>query len=494
MKPRIKPPQPANGSATSSPRSPVDITPSSSRSISPAVFACVAVAAYNIHRPYIVSLSLAVLAFLLVVDLIPRTRDMFVRASMTGRDQSKKDKSTAIPEPAGVIACLVFLIVLFCFIPVPFLPFAGHQRAYAADGTITETNMAVNSPEAVPLFPHEKLVELLCALVSISSMILLGFADDVFDIRWVTKIYLSLISTLPLILVYYANFGVTAVMVPVQLRPWLGRVVDLGIFYYLLTSLFCVFFTNSINLLAGINGVEVSTSLVIALSVVLNDALYLLPGATTDARAVASHAFSSYVMLPFVGVSAGLAVWNWYPAKVFVGDTYTYFAGITFASVAVLSHFTKTMMLFFLPQLFNFVLSLPQLFRIVPCPRHRLPQYVPAQDHLIPSRAQFSFSPSHPPSLLLRLILATASNLRLVSVSYDPASGYPTSCTNFTLLCVLLNIFGPMHERTLCIAVVGIQVLASALAFAVRYGVAGWVYDVDVKGDSWVAGLLKGTV
>lgn len=35
------------------------------------------------------------------------------------------------------------------------------------------------------------------------------------------------------------------------------------------------FTTNSINILAGINGLEVSQSLIIAISVCINDALYL---------------------------------------------------------------------------------------------------------------------------------------------------------------------------------------------------------------------------
>ncbi|KAJ3303510.1 tunicamycin resistance protein, partial [Gonapodya sp. JEL0774] len=71
--------------------------------------------------------------------------------------------------------------------------------------------------------------------------------------------------------------------------------------YYVGMSLLCVFFTNSINLVAGINGVEVATSLVIGISVLINDAMYLVPGATVDARAIASHSFSSYMLLPFVG-------------------------------------------------------------------------------------------------------------------------------------------------------------------------------------------------
>jgi UDP-N-acetylglucosamine--dolichyl-phosphate N-acetylglucosaminephosphotransferase len=47
---------------------------------------------------------------------------------------------------------------------------------------------------------------------------------------------------------------------------------------------------------------------------------------------------------------------------------------MAFAAVAIQGHFSKTMLLFFLPQIFNFVLSCPQLFHLVPCPRHRLPQ------------------------------------------------------------------------------------------------------------------------
>ena len=63
-----------------------------------------------------------------------------------------------------------------------------------------------------------------------------------------------------------------------------------------------------------------------------------------------------------------------YPSRVFVGDTYCYFAGMTFAVTAILCHFSKTMLLFFIPQIFNFIYSVPQLFGIIPCPRHRLPK------------------------------------------------------------------------------------------------------------------------
>jgi UDP-N-acetylglucosamine--dolichyl-phosphate N-acetylglucosaminephosphotransferase len=44
------------------------------------------------------------------------------------------------------------------------------------------------------------------------------------------------------------------------------------------------------------------------------------------------------------------------------------------ACAGVLGHFSKTLLLFFIPQVFNFLLSCPQLFGIVPCPRHRVPK------------------------------------------------------------------------------------------------------------------------
>lgn len=63
-----------------------------------------------------------------------------------------------------------------------------------------------------------------------------------------------------------------------------------------------------------------------------------------------------------------------YPARAFPGDTLCYVTGMAFAVVGIQAHFSKTLLLFFMPQIFNFVLSCPQLFGIVPCPRHRMPK------------------------------------------------------------------------------------------------------------------------
>ena len=51
--------------------------------------------------------------------------------------------------------------------------------------------------------------------------------------------------------------------------------------------------------------------------------------------------FSVVFIIPFVGVSLALLQYNWFPARVFVGDTYCYFSGMVFAIVGIIGHFPK---------------------------------------------------------------------------------------------------------------------------------------------------------
>lgn len=141
-------------------------------------------------------------------------------------------------------------------------------------------------------------------------MVLLGFADDILDVRWRYKVWFPAIASIPLLIVYYTNFGVTYVVMPIQLRPYLGELVDLGIFYYVYMAMLVIFCTHTINILAGINGIEAGQSLVIALSVIVNDLLYIFDN-NNYRESVEAHLFSLYFMLPFAGVTAALLYHNW---------------------------------------------------------------------------------------------------------------------------------------------------------------------------------------
>lgn len=161
-----------------------------------------------------------------------------------------------------------------------------------------------------------------------------------------------------------------------------------------------------------------------------------------------------------------------YPAKAFIGDTFCYFAGMAFAVVGILGHFSKTLLLFFLPQIFNFLYSTPQLFGLIPCPRHRLPHFNPSTGLLEPSYAPLPL----PPAGLAKGLLTTLSAVGLLSLRRDP-NGTIIACSNFTILNLILVRRGSMREDRLAREMLALQVLGSGMAFLIRYGGAGTFYD-----------------
>lgn len=314
-------------------------------------------------------------------------------------------------------------------------------------------------------------------------MLFLGFTDDVLDWPWRYKLVLPSVASLPLLCCYA---GSTSIVVPIPLRSWLmtanpegdydytwlgralthtssvlgplaidpqaqGKLLDLGWLYYVYMGMLAVFCTNAINIYAGINGLEVGQSFIIGCAVLVHNLIEMEHG--TEARE--NHLFSAMVMLSFLGVTLGLLRHNWYPASVFVGDTYCYFAGMTFAVVGILGHFSKTLLLFFIPQVLNFLWSCPQLFKIAPCPRHRLPKFNSATGLMEPStfpckRHQF----------------------RMLKQKPDD-----TKCANMTLLNLTLQVLGPMSERDLCITLLAIQIVSCAVGFGIRYRVSQLFFD-----------------
>ncbi|XP_074833165.1 UDP-N-acetylglucosamine--dolichyl-phosphate N-acetylglucosaminephosphotransferase isoform X2 [Carettochelys insculpta] len=417
--------------------------------------------------PLLINFCGALLGFVATLTLIPAFKDHFIAAKLFGIDLNKTSKQP-IPESQGVISGAVFLIILFCFIPVPFLSCFVEEHCKA--------------------FPHDEFVEFIGSLLAICCMIFLGFADDVLNLRWRHKLLLPTMASLPLLMVYFTNFGNTTIVVPKPFRVLLGMHLDLalsreepptfrrsdscqvhGILYYVYMGMLAVFCTNAINILAGINGLEAGQSVVIAASIITFNVVELNGDYRDD------HIFSLYFMIPFFFTTLGLLYHNWYPSSVFVGDTFCYFAGMTFAVVGILGHFSKTMLLFFIPQVLNFLYSLPQLFHIIPCPRHRLPRLNPDTGKLEMSYSKFRTKSL---SALGKYVLKVSETLHIVDVrqELDEDEDY-TECNNMTLINFVIKLIGPASEQTLTILLLLIQVVGSAIAFLIRYQLVRLFYD-----------------
>ena len=96
--------------------------------------------------------------------------------------------------------------------------------------------------------------------------------------------------------------------------PFTSVCIELGIFYYVFAFVLIIGFVNSVNLTDGIDGLASSVTLVVGIffSVVafsLNIEMLALIGAA------------------LIGATAGFLIYNFYPARVFMGDTGSLFLG-----------------------------------------------------------------------------------------------------------------------------------------------------------------------
>jgi len=346
-------------------------------------------------------LAPALAAFCLTDRLVPAVCARTLKRGLFGFDLNKpkppsdntvKAQKARIPEAAGLAAGAAFLLCSAATV-------LGHG-------------------------PLERLAEFHAGLLCIAVILLAGFADDMLDLPWRVKLALPVLAAIPLLSAYQ---GPTTVVVPKLLRPMLlpdnteGISLDLGIAYKVYMLLMAVFCSNAINIHAGINGLEVGQTAFVASGVLALNFQSL--------SSSPSHAYSARLVAPLLGCCLGMLKHNAYPAAVFPGDTFTFFAGMSLAVAGILGHFTEALLVLMLPQLLNFLLSLPQLFGLVHCPRHRVP--------------------------------TLTGNNKLES------SG------NFTVLNVILRLGGARSEGTLCTLALSLQFLSIGVVFLLRYMLAG---------------------
>eukprot|EP00750_Incisomonas_marina_P025498 INCI5513.1.p1 GENE.INCI5513.1~~INCI5513.1.p1 ORF type:complete len:474 (+),score=61.00 INCI5513.1:104-1525(+) len=416
-----------------------------------------------------VNCAVSLVGFLFTYFAVPTLREKFIAANLFGIDLNKsttrrnkdgslyRDPATnriegiKVPEAMGLVGSTAYLVCMFCFIPVVSL--------FMAEGGAAEEWF---------------LGEFLAATLSVCCMAFLGFADNVLDLRWRQKFLLPTAASLPLLMMYGVSGGSTSILVPEMLQSTLGlELVELGFFFYVYIGMLAVFCTNSINIYAGVNGLEVGQSIVIALSILCINVLQLYRHREHDSTEMDNHLFSIFVLVPFICTSMALLLHNWFPARVFVGDTYCYFAGMTFAVVGILGHFSKTLLLLFIPQILNFLYSLPQLTKIVPCPRHRMPGFDSETGRLQMSFAEIDMATAKPiTKIMVRLLEVT--KLAFVERRDDST----VRMSNLTVINFVLFWVGPLREDQLTLVLLVLQTICSIIGFLIRFQFAGIIYNV----------------
>jgi UDP-N-acetylglucosamine--dolichyl-phosphate N-acetylglucosaminephosphotransferase len=244
------------------------------------------------------ALTLAALPFLI---------RKLMAAKITGNDVNKDGK----PEVAemgglaivmGAIGSLLFAIALRTFLGYPF-----------------------------------ELIQMLAAMLTMAIIALIGTFDDLFDMRKDVKTLLPMVAALPLVAVSAA--GSTAISL-----PFVGP-VDFGIFYiFILIPLGVTVSANLTNMLAGFNGMEAGMGAVIFATTAL---LAILNGSTEMAMLSAAMLGALLVFLRY----------NWYPAKIFIGDIGTLAIGAALASAVIIGNMESVGFILVLPYLIDFAIK-----------------------------------------------------------------------------------------------------------------------------------------
>ena len=160
------------------------------------------------------------------------------------------------------------------------------------------------------------LVKVMAGALMAVGFGIVGFLDDYISIKKHRNLGLTEIQKLILQFIIVGAYLLSVALAggtTETVIPFLGT-VDLGFFYYILAAVFIVGMVNAVNFTDGIDGLNTSVTLVVALVFSVIAMLLNRVGLSLYAAAI-------------VGAMIGFLFWNANPAKVFMGDTGSLFLG-----------------------------------------------------------------------------------------------------------------------------------------------------------------------
>ncbi|MBM7661619.1 UDP-GlcNAc:undecaprenyl-phosphate GlcNAc-1-phosphate transferase [Bacillus mesophilus] len=246
--------------------------------------------------------------------------------------------------------------------------------------------------------------------ITVSSLLilLLGLYDDLYEVNAKVKLLVQLFAAVIVII-----SGLTIDFIQI---PFLGK-IQLGLFKYPITLLWIIGITNTINLIDGLDGLAVGISTIVIATIAILAALngkYLI----------------LMLSLILLGSTLAFLFYNFYPAKIFMGDVGSLFLGYCISILSLLGLYKSvTLFSFAVPMIIMGVPVFDTFFAIFRRLKNRQPITVADKGHL------------HHRLLLLGLShRATVLLLYLVSMIFS-VTAYVFSSTvlwGTVLLCVVL--------------------------------------------------------
>lgn len=165
---------------------------------------------------------------------------------------------------------------------------------------------------------YERLT--LALMTGAAMMLGLGVLDDVRGLNARQKLPFQILTACAL---YFSGYQITFLSNP------FGAEIYLGWLSLPVSVLWIVAITNAINLLDGMDGLVAGVTACIALSLaiinILNDRIFV-----------------ALITLALTGACLGFLPYNFYPARIFLGDSGSLFIGILLGCIGIISLFKAT--------------------------------------------------------------------------------------------------------------------------------------------------------
>ena len=208
------------------------------------------------------------------------------------------------------------------------------------------------------LVPFTRALPLLGALFILHVT---GLVDDFANLRARYKFLLQLTAA---VLLAATGYGFTSIEI-----PWSGITIHLGIAGYIITILWLTGTSNAINFVDGMDGLSGGSAAIASLTYGI---IFTIIGSYT----------SALISFTIFGALVGFLIFNWPPAKIFMGDSGALYLGFALGALPFLEH-SGSSSLFVVSVLVSVLLFpvLDTISAIVRRTRRGIPIIVPDKEH-----------------------------------------------------------------------------------------------------------------
>lgn len=155
-------------------------------------------------------------------------------------------------------------------------------------------------------------------LVGSTCILVLGIADDIRGLSPKVKLGGQVLCAA---ILYFFTIQIRGMANILPWGPW--YIAFPGIIAFLVTVVWIVGITNTINLIDGLDGLAAGITFISCLSVAYT-------------AYVTDRAVTCQLILGLAGATLGFLIWNFYPAKIFMGDAGSMLLGYLLASVSLI--------------------------------------------------------------------------------------------------------------------------------------------------------------